>query len=106
MSFNEAEEKARYREAVKLTRHLVDHGQLIEAGWQSLRLMALPEDTPDYQLKSMREAFFAGAHHLFASIMAILEPGHEATEQDLNRLTIIQSELAEYLVQFKREHNL
>jgi hypothetical protein len=52
----------------------------------------------------MRNAFFAGAQHVFGSIMQMLEPGEEATEKDLQRLTLINIELQEFLAQFKKTH--
>lgn len=83
----------------KLSRDLTDQGRLIEAGWISLRLMAID---PHAQLDEMRMAFFAGAQHLFASIMTILEPGAEPTEKDLQRLGLIQAELDKFISEFKQ----
>ncbi len=51
-------------------------------------------------------AFFGGAQHLFASIMGILEPGAEPTDNDMHRLTLINNELEEFITQFKREHRI
>lgn len=82
--------------AEQLTRELFDKGKIIEGGWQGLRLMAVPPDAPDIQLREMRMAFFAGAHHLMQSIMNVLEPGNEITETDLNRMAMIQKELDEF----------
>jgi hypothetical protein len=41
----------------------------------------------------MRLAFMAGAQHLFASIMAFLDPGTEETDADLRRMGLIADEL-------------
>lgn len=78
----------------ELSRKLTDNGLLIEAGWISLRKVAIPAEASQEQLEAMRDAFFAGAQHLFASIMSILDPGDdEPTEADLRRMSLIASEL-------------
>ena len=45
-----------------------------------------------------QKAFFAGAHHLFTSIMNVLDPGPdtEPTERDLRRMSQIHAELERY----------
>jgi hypothetical protein len=85
-------------------RKLADSGKLVEAGFWGLRIAAIPDDAPQVQVDEMRNAFFAGAQHMFGSIMQILEPGSEATEKDLHRLTLIDIELREFIEQFKRRH--
>ncbi len=84
----------------KLSRTLTDEGKLIEAGWVSLRRACLPPDAGDVQLREMRMAFFAGAQHLFGSIMTILEPDAEPTEADLRRMTLIDDELQRFIQDF------
>jgi hypothetical protein len=79
-----------------LSKRLADEGKLIEAGWVSLRLMVVPPDAPQVQLDEMRMAYMAGAQHLFASIMSILDPGEEPTERDLKRMDLIDKELDEF----------
>lgn len=77
----------------KLTAALVDQGKLVEAGWVSLKAMTLPKEAPPIQIEEMRNAFFAGAQHLFASIMYILDEDAEPTDADLRRIDNIQAEL-------------
>lgn len=77
----------------QLTKRLADDGKLIEAGWVSLRLHAVPLNAPAVQLDEMRNAFMAGAQHLFASIMNVLDPGTEPTDADMNRMSLIAAEL-------------
>lgn len=86
----------------KLTESFADQGKLIEGGWQGFRLYMLPKDAPENQVLSMRLAFFGGAQHLFATIMNILEPGTEATEKDLDRMTLIHRELEEFYKEMTR----
>jgi hypothetical protein len=90
----------------ELSRRLVDEGKLIEAGWVSLQIAAIPADAPLVQLDEMRNAFFAGAQHLFASIMSILEPGDEPTDNDLKRLSLINTELEKFLEDFKKRKGI
>lgn len=84
-----------------LTKAATDSGKIIEAGWLGLRLAAIDPAAPEDQLREMRTAFFAGAQHLFSSIMTILDPGEEATEADLARMTLIHQELDEFIEKFK-----
>ena len=85
------------REHLKqLTRELMDQGKLIEAGWVSLRLAAIPLDAPAIQLEEMRKAYFAGAQHLHASLMTGLEEGTEPTDADMRRMSLIAAELEEF----------
>lgn len=86
----------------KIATDLVDRGLLMEAGWQGLRSIALPADASAVQLAEMRKAFFAGAQHLFATIMGILDPNEEPTAADMRRMDLIALELE----QFRREFDL
>jgi hypothetical protein len=76
-----------------LTKRLADEGKLIEAGWVGLRLFVGLENAPPAQLDTMRLAFMAGAQHLFASMMSMMDPGTEETEADLRRMDLIHEEL-------------
>ena len=76
-----------------LSKRLADDGRLIEAGWVAMRLLAVPLDAPAVQLNEMRQAFMAGAQHLFSSIMTILDPGADPTTTDLRRMELISDEL-------------
>ena len=81
----------------RLSQELTDKGKLIEAGWIGLRLAAIPLDAPAIQLEEMRNAFFAGAQHLFSSIMMLLEEGPDATDSDVSRMDLIDRELREFI---------
>lgn len=76
-----------------VAKKLADDGKLIEAGWVGLKLAAIPGDAPQAQVDEMRLAFMAGAQHLFASIMGILDPGDEPTDADLRKMDLIAAEL-------------
>lgn len=88
----------------RLTRELTDSGKLIEAGWVGLRIACELIDAPADQLREMRMAFFAGAQHLFGSIMNILEPGEEPTDKDLQRMDLIHTELDAFIKDFELRH--
>jgi len=87
-----------------LTRHLTREGKLIEAGFAGLRIACKLEDAPANQLHEMRCAFFAGAQHLFASIMAVLDPGSEPTDADMERMAEIDAELRAFIQDFELRH--
>jgi hypothetical protein len=89
-----------------LTKDLIDKGMLIEAGWVALKMAAIPHDAPPLQIECMREAFFAGAQHLYASMMMALDPGKEPTDDDLRRMAMIHSELEEFIRQYKINHKM
>lgn len=85
----------------EITAKLTAEGKLIEAGWQGLRILTVPEGAPKVQLKEMRQAFFAGAQHLLASMMTLLDPDAEPTEQDMERMSLIHAELEQFVDQLK-----
>lgn len=87
-----------------ICRELADKGKLIEIGWLGYRFSVLAADAGPVQIEETRRAFFAGAQHLFGSIMSILEPGTEGTSKDLERIFLIDRELAEFIAQFKVKH--
>jgi len=88
----------------RLERELIDKGKIIEAGWIGLRLAAVPDNASAMQLEEMRNAFFAGAQHLFASIMSAMDPGEEPTEDDMRRMGCIQDELDDFIEKFELKH--
>jgi hypothetical protein len=78
--------------AERLVKHLADEGKLIEAGWQTYRLLCLklpPHETRD----DLHEAYLVGAEHVFASIIGMLDPGTGETEADLSRMDALHTEL-------------
>lgn len=88
----------------EVTKRFTDEGKIIEAGWASLKIMVIPADASETQLHEMRMAFFAGAQHLFGSIMSILDPGEESTENDLKRMELISDELQRFIADFSLKH--
>lgn len=89
----------------KLSRDLTDQGRLIDAGWIGFRRVVLAAEMPPAQLEEMRNVFFAGAQHLFSSLITILDPGEvEPTEADLARMDLIAAELKAFLEIFAARH--
>jgi hypothetical protein len=86
-----------------LSQRLADSGKLIEAGWISLRIAAMPADATELQIAEMRKAFMAGAAHLFSSIISCLDEGGEITDRDMRRMALIQVELDEFCNQLHVE---
>jgi hypothetical protein len=76
-----------------LVQQMADEGRLIEAGWVALYHLAIPADAPEVQINEMRMAYMAGAQHLFSSIMGVLDPGEEPTDEDMRRIDLIHTEL-------------
>lgn len=88
----------------KLTRELTDKGRIIEAGFVAMRLTAMHPDAPEDQVKEMRMAFFAGAQHLFGSLMSVMDSDREPTERDLKRMDLIHAELSGFIMDFTKAH--
>jgi hypothetical protein len=86
---------------VQLSKKLTDEGKLIEAGFVGLRLAGFKANATPEELNDARIVFFAGASHLFSSIMTILAPGTEPTDKDLDRMSKIHEELERFLKDFK-----
>lgn len=97
-----SDEAKRYIDAV--TKELVSRGLLMEAGFVSLRAIVIPKDASDAQVHEMRMAFFAGAQHLFASIMAVMDSEREPTDADLQKMSAIQEELDKFRREFELRH--
>ena len=84
-----------------ITKRMSDEGKLIEAGWISLRTTTLAEEISPDQLDLMRIIFFAGAQHLFGSIMMFLsDTGDEPTKEDEDRMEKIDRELNKFIEEF------
>ena len=95
------------RELVKqIGQKATDHGMLIEAGWIALKTLTIPSHAPQVQLDEMRNSFFAGAQHVFSTMVSMLDPDAEPTEDDMRRMSMIYSELEEFARQFKLKHNI
>ena len=86
-----------------LTKRLADQGLLIESGWQALRLQVIPLNASDVQVTEMRKAFFAGAQHLFASIVGMVDEDLDPTPDDLRRVELVHKELEGFVAELTRE---
>jgi hypothetical protein len=86
----------------KVAKKLADEGKLIEGGFAAMKIMSIPADASDAQVRDMRVAFFAGAQHLFGSLMGIMEAGNEATDNDLSRMDQISNELDNFITEYKK----
>lgn len=72
---------------------LIAQGKLIAGGFEIFRSVVLATHATDAQVEDLRIAWFAGAQHVFSSIMATLDEGEDATEADLQRMKNIADEL-------------
>lgn len=90
----------------ELAKRATDNGLLIEAGWLGLKAVACPRNAPPRQVEDMRTAFFAGAQHLFSSIMTIMDADRDPTENDMRRMSQINAELERFYAEFAAKHGL
>ena len=77
----------------EVSKKLVDEGKIIEAGFVGYRRFILPADAPKIQIDECRLAFFAGAQHLFSSIISVMDSDREPTDADFRRMDQINAEL-------------
>lgn len=85
----------------ELVKKFVDQGRLVEAGFVMFRTMVIPEDASEVQVKEMRMAFMAGAQHVFASMIGMMDPGMEPTENDMRRMSSVSKELETWVAEMK-----
>jgi len=90
--------------AQELTERLADAGKIIEGGFAGFSMMVIPSEAPPIQVREMRMAFFAGAQHLFSSIMAVMDTDREPTPRDLHRMSMIHEELEFFRKDFELNH--
>lgn len=83
----------------QLSINLTNEGKLIEAGWVAFEQFVLPKDAGAAQRRDMRAAFFAGAQHLFASVITIMDEDREPTDADLHKMDMISAELDNFIDQ-------
>lgn len=88
----------------EIAKRLTDDGKLIEVGWAAMRFYVLPTDAPATQIDEMRKAFFMGAQHLYASIMAVMDEDREPTDADMNRMSLIHNELEAFRMEVTNYH--
>jgi hypothetical protein len=80
----------------RLTKQLANEGKLVEAGWVALRLNCISDKAPAIQLQEMRLAYMAGAQHMFASLIGIMDEDRKPTADDMKRMELIANELKGY----------
>jgi hypothetical protein len=97
----------RTRELVdRITKTMADKGMIVEGGWRAYVVMKTQYQTrPVLITKEMRDAYFLGAQHLFASIFKILEPGQEPSDRDMKRLDDIDKELKAFIREYQQRNN-
>ena len=93
---NTADDEAVHKLAQELGRKLAEEGKLVEAGWEIFCAMTMPHNVSDDQKYDMRMAFFAGAQHVFHTMISIADPGTEPTEADMLRMGKIDNELTRF----------
>lgn len=69
---------------------------MLRKAWESYRNEVLPQNAPFFQVLECRRAFYAGAQALMSGVLNSLDPGSNPTEQDIEIMTGIQSELSQF----------
>lgn len=100
----------RYRTALaRVMRQLIDEGKPIEAGWCLFRsiILGLPDGTTmsETDQANRREAFFAGAEHMFSTLTRILDEAEEdGSAEDYLRIDKVRKELDEFDQQLRLKY--
>ena len=95
--------------AEQITGRAVDDGQIIALGFGAFIAIFWPNwrQMPYQQRDDLRAAFFAGAQHLFGSVMSFLEPGQEEpTERDMRRMSMVAHELDAWVEEYKQRRGI
>jgi hypothetical protein len=71
--------------------------ELIGDAWRQYAEHIVPADAPEVQMIETRRAFYAGAIACFQGLMAMLDPGTEATEADLAKMDALDAEIKRWL---------
>jgi hypothetical protein len=79
----------------QLTKDLVQRGLLIEAGFAlfCMHRKIDVQEVPAPILQEYQLAFYAGAEHVWSSIMNVLDEGQEPTDADMQRMDKVQNEI-------------
>jgi len=75
-----------------LAKIAVDNGKLMEVGWYGLLTVIDPPPSAGY-INDLKLAYYGGAQHLFASMVAFFDEDKEPTQRDLERMEKIFQEL-------------
>ena len=88
------ERQERYQ---KILKTWADQGRVVEGGWQGLSTIWELDKGSELQRSEMRKAFYAGAQHVFASIMGLMGPEQEEpSEREEKVLSDIHKELDKF----------
>lgn len=88
----EAKRRTVHAAVHNITGGAADRGSLMAIGFAAFVATAKPP-IPDQELSRWRDAFFAGAQHLWASIFDVLDEDSEPTDRDLRRMDLVHHEL-------------
>jgi hypothetical protein len=95
--------KSPHEMAQEVTRELMEQGLIIEAGWRALELLWLLNPTP-VEREELRCAFYAGAMHVFRSIMCGLDDGMDETDDDMEKMANMHRELSCFEREFRAKY--
>jgi hypothetical protein len=91
---------------IAITKEAMDKGCIIEFGWLLFAKLVYPQGINKDQHDQLRDAFFAGATHLFGSLMEGLDEGDDATSADEKRLDLIAAEILLFREHLKMRYHL
>lgn len=79
--------------------------RLIREGWYQYSERVLPAGASAVQKQETRQAFYAGAAHLWGAFISALGPGDDADPPDLALADGVQQEIDDWLEELKRRRD-
>ena len=76
--------------AMQILGRMIDRGQLVEGGWEAYCAWNPPEIC---ECEPCHDAFEAGATHVFAALIMLLNPGKWEQDADRARLATLTAEI-------------
>lgn len=93
-------------ELAAINKEAMNKGCVIEMGWLLFAKLVYPHGMTKDQHDQLRDAFFAGAHHLFSSLMDGLDlDDDDATAADEKRMELIADELDAFYQRLRKRYH-
>lgn len=69
---------------------------LIADAWRDFEIQIVPLDASEVQRTECRRAFYAGAISMWSSLLSMLDPGVDPTENDMKAMDGVKAEIDQY----------
>lgn len=87
-----------------MAKELLNQCKIVEGGFSGYKTHIFPSGLPPFQEEELRNAFFAGAQHLYGTMMAVFSEAGDPSDEDMRNMDAIHTELKEFIKSFKVKH--